>query len=590
MKAKRSILFLLCSALLLPAAGTAPLYARELKFHGPFIQWHGDPTSEATIAWVERLATNVETPPVWREGKAGFGYGDEDDVTAIPEMKGEFTRVYLSTRFSVPASDRSKPLTLSVDYDDAFVAYLNGVEIARSSNLKKQNRDARVTRGHEAGETEIFRIANASQILKAENNILAIEGHNVRKSSSDFTLIPSLRSGQKTLIGPETTWRYLAGADPAENWAASLPKLSNLREFARAESSEWSLLIGPRGSRPSREIKIDEKPFGETDDKVFFGKVSGLRPGTSYSYHLYSGADNVKEGWFRTAPANGSQPIRFIVGGDMGTSTAVPVCNVAASLDPMFGLLGGDLAYANGRDAYKWYDWIDNWTDLVVGKNGRSIPMIAGIGNHEMKGLRVREKDAPYYFSLFDLPNGESNFTVDFGEYLSIILLDSNHAKKVESQTLWLGLQLAAREERKHLFTVYHRPAWGTGIKRNLGDIRRHWTPLFEKHGVDCVFENDHHVYKRSHKITDGKRDDENGILHIGDGAWGAKLRPITPAMLARVGADEYLAEWASVHHLVEVTAFPDGSKAYRALNGEGNVFDEYRDNNPARPKEGLLQ
>ncbi len=573
--------FALAVLLCVPAA-----VARELKFHGPVIQWHRDPTQSATLTWVERLAPDIPGPQAWREGRAPFGYGDDDDVTVIREMRGNHARLYLAKTFVVNSVPANRPLHLHVDYDDAFVAYINGIEVARSKNLKHQYIDGEVKGGHEAGEPELFVIPNPEGLLKAGTNLISVEGHNVRESSSDFTLDPVLTLGEEALVPAEDSWLYFAGGDPGSKWYRTLPGLSPLPELPKGEPAEWTVGIRVRGSSAAYlGVETESHDFGETDDQVYFAKADDLRPGTSYEYVLRADNVDVSAGWFRTAPARQVAPIEFVVGGDMGTTTAIPVCRLAGRLDPMFALVGGDLAYANGRDSYKWFDWIDNWVEFVKGPGGRDIPMIMGIGNHEMKGLRIRKKDAPFYFSFFDLPKGNSNFTVDFEDYLSVVLLDSNHAQRVKSQNLWLNLELTARKDRRHLFAIYHRPAWGTGMKRNVKDIQEHWSPLFEKYGVDCVFENDHHTYKRTHKLTGGVRDDENGILYIGDGAWGARLRTITPEMLRKVGADRYLAKWDSVHHLVRVTANPDGSKIYEAMRANGNVFDRYVDKTPATPQ-----
>ena len=55
--------------------------------------------------------------------------------------------------------------------------------------------------------------------------------------------------------------------------------------------------------------------------------------------------------------------------------------------------------------------------------------------------------------------------------------------------------------------------------------MRKHWSPLFDKYGLDAAFENDHHIYKRSNLIKGGKVD-PSGTLYIGDGAWGYKPVP----------------------------------------------------------------
>ncbi len=554
-------------------------FARDLTFHGPIIQWHRDPLTEATITWVEETSEADVASPVWREGKAGFGYGDGDDETLL-EIKGESPRLYISKTFhldSIP--EEGTELKLVIKYDDAFVAWLNGTEIARSPNIKRHHLEAKVRGGHEATEFETFVVGDLEMLFKEGTNLLSIEGHNVRKSSSDFSLDPSFVVGDRTVIPPGSTWRYVAGVDPPRRWFLTHPALEPEEPLPKAEKSEWTLGYRRRFSRQRYTLaSIDERELADTGNPVFEARIDKLRPGTAYEYLLAAEGREVFEGWFRTAPAFLSKPMNFVVGGDMGTTTAVPVCRLAGELDAEFGLLGGDLAYANGRDDFKWYDWLDNWRDLVVGKDGRSIPMIAIIGNHEMKGLAIRRSGAPFYFSLFDLPTNGTNFTVDFGKYMSIVCLDSNHAQPVRRQTLWLNGQLDGRKEIPNLFAIYHRPAWGTGVKRNIGGIQKAWTPLFEKYGVDCVFENDHHTYKRSKKILGGVPNEEQGVLHIGDGAWGARIRPIVDSNLNRVGARSYLEKWEARHHLVQVTISPNGMKQYEAIAPGQVVFDEVSD------------
>ena len=64
--------------------------------------------------------------------------------------------------------------------------------------------------------------------------------------------------------------------------------------------------------------------------------------------------------------------------------------------------------------------------------------------------------------------------------------------------------------------------------------------------------------------------------MYLGDGAWGAGVRPITDAMLKRVGANEYLAKWSSSNHLIRVTIHPDGTREYAAKIADGSVIDEF--------------
>ena len=65
----------------------------------------------------------------WSEGVSGFGYGDGDDATVIPPSNS----IYLRHVFQIDDANSFPAALLAVDYDDGFVAYLNGTEIARGN-------------------------------------------------------------------------------------------------------------------------------------------------------------------------------------------------------------------------------------------------------------------------------------------------------------------------------------------------------------------------------------------------------------------------------------------------------------------------
>ena len=64
----------------------------------------------------------------WSSGKGSIGYGDSDDSTAIQPVPSIYMRKPLQY-----FKNTLKSLTLQSDFDDGFVAYLNGVEIARAN-------------------------------------------------------------------------------------------------------------------------------------------------------------------------------------------------------------------------------------------------------------------------------------------------------------------------------------------------------------------------------------------------------------------------------------------------------------------------
>ncbi|MGF1579949.1 MAG: PQQ-binding-like beta-propeller repeat protein [Gemmataceae bacterium] len=127
----------------------------------------------------------------WKVGQAGFGYGDGDDKTVL-NMRGKFTRIYVRHEFDSQLLDEDAVAELLVNYDDAFIAYLNGKEIVRAGVGQGRGKLARNIQGHEAGRFEVFRITDWKKLVRPGKNVLAFEGHNTSLRSSDLTLAPIL--------------------------------------------------------------------------------------------------------------------------------------------------------------------------------------------------------------------------------------------------------------------------------------------------------------------------------------------------------------------------------------------------------------
>ncbi|MFT7667855.1 MAG: hypothetical protein ACI8X5_000540 [Planctomycetota bacterium] len=129
----------------------------------------------------------------WNTGQAGFGFGDDDDTTVLDGMRGSYQRVYL--RKSVQAADLKgyKDLALMIRYDDAFIAYINGTEFCRSKVGGGAGAQATDVESHEARTCfAYFPIPNWRDLIEGDAIVIAIEGHNAKVSSSDFTLDPFL--------------------------------------------------------------------------------------------------------------------------------------------------------------------------------------------------------------------------------------------------------------------------------------------------------------------------------------------------------------------------------------------------------------
>jgi YHS domain-containing protein len=124
--------------------------------------------------------------------------------------------VYLRRVFEGKDLPKGGDWALMIRYDDAFVAYLNGKEVARAGVGSGQGAAATNISEHEAGEFERFPLANAAALIVDGKNVLAIEGHNASPDSSDFSLDPYLvqTGGQAAAAKPEPKKEEKAAAKP----------------------------------------------------------------------------------------------------------------------------------------------------------------------------------------------------------------------------------------------------------------------------------------------------------------------------------------------------------------------------------------
>ncbi len=330
-----------------------------------------------------------------------------------------------------------------------------------------------------------------------------------------------------------------------------------------------ALRIRGPGLRGWQSITGARVVFPHSERAVRRARISGLRADATYELRIGGSRTYT----YRTMPAALTRPVRFATGGDtqaddkrFGTTN-----RMVAAKDVDFVLIGGDLAYSNGdpRLVKREEEWFETVTQSLVTPSGRLIPLIAAIGNHEVFSARdtaaafkrmvdstgVELGRATYYRALHAHVRDPQYGAIDVGDYLTVLLLNSDHSSPViGAQTEWLRRSLEQRPGVPFVFPIYHVPAYpsvrafsGTTSAR----IRQHWAPLFETHGVRLAFENHDHAYKRSVPLRNGQRDTD-GVIYLGDGAWGAGPRVIGRDNDAK--PEWYLERYESKNHAILVT------------------------------------
>jgi hypothetical protein len=175
-------------------------------------------TSEPDTNW-RNLSFNHTS---WASGNGGIGFGDGDDATTIPQC----TSVMMRKTFTIPDTSEIIKAIFHIDYDDGFVAYLNGVEIARANLGIVGDRPGYSVFAPVTHEAVMYQAQNPDsfyidpvflkQILVQGNNVLAVQVHNTTALSNDLSAIPFLSFGMKSpgsTYGPLPSWFIVPSKD-----------------------------------------------------------------------------------------------------------------------------------------------------------------------------------------------------------------------------------------------------------------------------------------------------------------------------------------------------------------------------------------
>lgn len=145
--------------------------------------------NDLTASQVQRLATELDATynlPDVTPSAVGT------DVRGA--MQGQNATAYVRIPFDSPDPSLFDSLALRMQYDDGFVAYLNGVEVARSNapTSLAYNSSASTSREGNPLTVETFNLSASLGLLRAGTNLLAIRGLNASAADGDFLVLPEL--------------------------------------------------------------------------------------------------------------------------------------------------------------------------------------------------------------------------------------------------------------------------------------------------------------------------------------------------------------------------------------------------------------
>lgn len=316
--------------------------------------------------------------------------------------------------------------------------------------------------------------------------------------------------------------------------------------------------------------------------------LSHLDADTDYYFQLPVSDETYK---FHTLPENLENPISFVVGGEIyqdDLSFARKTCKAAAKTDPLFAVLGGNLAktcafkqklFEIAHEHHeRWFELLAMWTEEMVTTDGCLIPIVPVVGEQEVKGFMFQSSytwplkpKAPFFQAFFPFPGKKGYNVLDFGNYMSLWILDSAHIAAIDIEKRWARKTLNLRQSVLHKFVAQDNPIFPATYNKiyyGADQMHRFFAKLFEKCNVDAVFEHHEKVYKKTFPIKKKRVNPRNGILYIGGGAWGVEHPPTIKK------EKWYIDTSLPVRHFLKVT-IDSSSECFTAIDDEGNVIDE---------------
>ena len=501
-----------------------------------------DDGSDQSTAW---CMTSFDDSK-WKSGQAQLGYGDDGEVTKVsygPDWMNKYITTYFRHKFEVKNPEQYIGFTLKIRYDDGAIVYLNGTEVMRT-NMPEGIIQYNTYAIGGSGEDECFL---DKKYIRDGINLLAVEIHQANPRSSDIMFDLELTTASKL---PDFTRKapYLIytgkNTEMKICWQVTETVKSRL---------EW----GTDTLYSSGNMETTE--YG--DDHQHTYTFINMIPDTKYYYRMTVN-EEIYKGSFRTAPANNSTEINFMVFGDTRTYPNIQNKVAGAMVSTFsederfqsFVLCVGDLV-GNGDSESNWDRQFFDKTYQNIQILHSNLPFQSCMGNHEGSGK--------LFLKYFPYPFVEQRYwSFDYGA-VHIVIFDQylEDSTGMKQQLDWLKDDLATKT-KPWKFICLHEPGWSSGGHGNNKYVQTIIQPLCEQYGVQIVFAGHNHYY--AHAVV-------NNVHHITTGGGGAPLHEPKEGY-------PYVICYQGVNHFCKVTINGDELNFF-AVTPDGAVIDQFNIN-----------
>lgn len=337
---------------------------------------------------------------------------------------------------------------------------------------------------------------------------------------------------------------------------------------------KWETGTPARGRVQFGETADFDREAMETEPSLHHEvTLTGLEPEKQYFYRVWPETKRTLRPsdvlTFQTANRKNT-PYAFAILSDTQSNPSVAgtIAAHAWGQRPNFCIHAGDLV-GTGRNKAHWVDQFFPSLHPLISR----VAFMPVLGNHE--------QNAQHYYDYMALPAPEYYYTYTYGN-AQFFMVDSNKKLGPESeQYRWLDQALAA-SDAEWKFVCHHHPPYSSD-ENDYGDLwagtstrgdlkARQLVPLYEKHGVDIVWNGHIHSYERTwpirgNRVVDGQAVRGPVYMIVGGGGGGLETPgPTRPFFMNTVRYG---------HHYCMVAV--NGRRLeFKAFDLENRLFDHF--------------
>lgn len=297
-------------------------------------------------------------------------------------------------------------------------------------------------------------------------------------------------------------------------------------------------------------------------------RIDSLAPRTPYFWRVESRDD---KGQSVTSPlltmrtaCDVDDAYAFVVIGDTQDQPQVAgrIATHAWGLRPDFAVIAGDLVGTGPNKQHWTRAFFPSMKPLI-----ERVAFFPVIGNHE--------QDARFYYDYVALPDPEHHYTFSYGNSQWFMLDSNREVGPGSAQYAWLERELG-KCTATWKFVCYHHPSYSSDEDdygdtwkgpSSHGDLRvRQLVPLFDRHGVDIVWNGHIHSYERTWPLRGERVVSEGGTTYIITGGGGGHLEtagPIRPFFQNNVRHGHHFCFVAVHANKLEFKAFDLENRLY---------------------------